>query len=422
MKAIRDFLNIIREAFNFAVFSLLAQKLRTGLSLVGVVLGIFSIVFVLSLIDSLKSNIENDMAQIGKDVVFVKKINFIELRSEADYMRQRSRPALTIGESKKLVELSNEIEAASFLAVTENESIKGNKTQLNNTLIMGITQAFTETSVVNIEAGRYFTELEQLHALPVTIISKEISDALFPIRGAINQNIYIKGVPHKVIGLLKEAGESMFNPNGGSMVYIPAKAFGKIYKLNAEQHDATFIVKPKPNIALEALQEEIAIKMRAIRRLKPYQENNFSSFSSAMIEEMMGEIFGIMNSVGAIIGIFALLVGAFGISNILSVSVKERTAEIGIQKALGARNIYILTQFLFEAVFLCVVGGLISLLIIYTIFELVNNQMDLSLRLILSERNILLGVVLSVVVGVLSGIFPAFKAARMHPVKAISAG
>ncbi|MCT4664882.1 MAG: ABC transporter permease [Flavobacteriales bacterium] len=417
---LRNLVNIIKEAFNFATYSLIAHKLRTSLSLFGIIIGIFSVVIIFAIVDSLERNIQNDIEQIGKDVIFVKKMSFFDIKTRADFIKQKGRPALSISEAKKLEKLCTSVEAISFLAGEEGITIKTPKTSVENVVVMGVTQNFSQTSTINVEEGRYFSELEQNTAGNVAIISKEISDILYPIRGALSQEVHYRGKKYTIIGILKRQGKSMFNQNGGSMLYLPAKTLGKIINLESDRFDASYIAKPKEGVSLTLLKSEIEQKYRSIRKLKPYQKNNFSTISSEMIQEMIGPVFAIMNSVGGIIGLFALLVGTFGISNIMSVSVKERTGEIGIQKALGAPKIYILIQFLFESIILSFLGGVLSLLFVQLVFNYSNNHLDIPFNLILSNNNVYLGIIISLIVGVLSGVFPAAKAANMHPVKAIA--
>lgn len=204
------------------------------------------------------------------------------------------------------------------------------------------------------------------------------------------------------------------------MVYIPIKTFGKYFQLKSDNYNPSIIISPKVGVTLDQLKEEAIGVLRNIRRLNPVEENNFAINSSDMIKEFLGDIFGKMNLVGIVIGIFALLVGMFGISNIMSVSVKERTAEIGIQKALGAKKSYILYQFLFESILLCLFGGILSLGLVFGLFAFINSEIDFGLTLVLGNNNIILGLIISVLVGVLSGIIPASRAANMHPVEAIS--
>lgn len=416
----KNIINIIRESFAFAVFSLLSQKLRTALSLVGVILGVFSVIVVLSLIDSMKRDLYKEVQSIGKDVLLVGKFPWDDEGGRQAWRKYQARPNVTIKEVDLLKKSLFYAKAVSYVAGEENLQAKSENEVIDGVVLYGASQEYPLTSVVNIEEGRYFKDIENIHGGYVAVVSKEICDYLYPFQKALGKSINIKGQKFKIIGILEASGESMFNNNGGKMVYIPIKTFGKYFQLKSDNHGSSIIISPKEGITLDQLKEEVIGVLRNIRRIRPVEENDFAVNSSDMIKEMLGSIFAIMNSVGIIIGIFALLVGMFGISNIMSVSVKERTAEIGIQKALGAKKSYILYQFLFESILLCLFGGILSLGLVFGLFALINSEIDFGLTLVLGNNNIILGLIISIVVGVLSGILPARRAANMHPVEAIS--
>ncbi len=416
----KDFINIIRESFSFAIFSLLSQKLRTALSLVGVILGVFSVIVVLSLIDSMKQDLYKEVQSIGKDVLLIGKYPWDNDGGRDAWRKYRARPNVSIKEVDLLKKSLYYAKAVSYLAGEENLQAKSENEVIEGVVLNGVSKEYPLTSVVNIEEGRYFNDIEGIHGGYVAVVSKEICDYLYPFQKPIGKEIILKGQKFKIIGVLEESGESMFNNNGGKMVYIPIKTFGKYFQLKSDNYGSSIIISPKPGVTLAQLKEEVIGVLRNIRRIRPIEESNFAVNSSDMIKEFLGNIFGTMNGVGIVIGIFALLVGMFGISNIMSVSVKERTAEIGIQKALGAKKSYILYQFLFESIILCLFGGILSLGLVFGLFALINSEIDFGLTLVLGNNNIILGIIISVVVGVLSGIMPARRAANMHPVEAIS--
>lgn len=416
----KDVINIIRESFSFAIFSLLSQKLRTALSLVGVILGVFSVIVVLSMIDSMKQDLYKEVQSIGKDVLLVGKYPWDDEGGRNAWRKYQARPNVSIKEVDLLKKSLHYAKAISYVAGEEDLQAKSDKEVIEGAVLYGISKEYPITSVMNIEKGRFFNDVENIHGGYVAIVAKEICDYLYPFQKPLGKEILIKGQKFKIIGVLEESGESMFNNNGGKMIYIPIKTFGKYFQLKSDNYGSSIIISPKEGVTLEQLKEEVIGVLRNIRRIRPVEENDFAINSSDMIKEFLGDIFGTMNGVGIIIGIFALLVGMFGISNIMSVSVKERTAEIGIQKALGAKKSYILYQFLFESIILSLFGGILSLGLVFGLFQLINSEIDFGLTLVLGNNNIILGLILSVIVGILSGIIPASKAANMHPVKAIS--
>mgnify|MGYP000138504678 CR=1 FL=1 len=416
----KDIINIIRESFSFAIFSLLSQKLRTALSLIGVILGVFSVIVVLSLIDSMKQDLYKEVQSIGKDVLLVGKYPWDDEGGRRAWRKYQARPTVSIKEADQLKKSLFYAKGVSYLAGEENLQAKSENEVIEGVVLYGTSKEYPTTSVINIENGRYFSDIEDIHGGYVAIVSKEICNYLYPFQKPLGKDIIIKGQKFQIIGVLEESGESMFNNNGGKMVYIPIKTFGKYFQLKSDNYNPSIIISPKVGVTLDQLKEEAIGVLRNIRRLNPVEENNFAINSSDMIKEFLGDIFGKMNLVGIVIGIFALLVGMFGISNIMSVSVKERTAEIGIQKALGAKKSYILYQFLFESILLCLFGGILSLGLVFGLFAFINSEIDFGLTLVLGNNNIILGLIISVLVGVLSGIIPASRAANMHPVEAIS--
>lgn len=415
-----NIINIIRESFAFAIFSLLSQKLRTALSLVGVILGVFSVIVVLSLIDSMKRDLYKEVQSIGKDVLLVGKYPWDDEGGRHAWRKYQARPNVTIKEVDLLKRSLYYAKAVSYVAGAEGLQAKSEKEVIEGTVLYGVSQEYPLTSVINIEEGRYFNDLENNNGGYVAVVSKEICEYLYPFQKALGKEIIIKGQKFKIIGVLEASGESMFNNNGGKMVYIPIKTFGKYYQLKSDDYGSSIIISPKEGISLDQLKEEVIGVLRNIRRIRPIEDSDFAVNSSDMIKQMLGSVFAVMNSVGIIIGIFALLVGMFGISNIMSVSVKERTAEIGIQKALGAKKSYILFQFLFESIILSLIGGILSLGLVFGLFALINSEIDFGLTLVLGNNNIIIGLIISIIVGVLSGIVPARRAANMHPVEAIS--
>lgn len=416
----RSLINIIRESFFYAIFSLVSNKLRTALSMVGVILGVFSVIVVLSLIDSMKQDLYSEVESIGKDVLLVGKYPWDDEGGRNAWRKYVARPNVSIKEAGQLKSKLNYAKGVSFLAGDEGVQVKTKKDVVEGAVLNGVSIGYSITSVINIEEGRFFNEMEDLHGGYVAVLSKEICDFLFPFQKALGKKVSIKGQNYQIIGILEESGESMFNNTGGKTIYIPIKTFGKYHQLKSDNFSSSILISPKEGITLAQLKEEVVGVLRNIRRTKPMEGSDFAVNSSDMIKAMLGSIFSVMNSVGIVIGIFALLVGMFGISNIMSVSVKERTAEIGIQKALGAKKAYILFQFLFESIILCLIGGILSLVLVYGLFTLLNTEIDFGLTLVLSQGNIILGIIISVVVGVFSGVIPARRAARMHPVEAIS--
>ncbi len=404
------------ESFRFAWQALRSNLLRTTLSLLGVTVGIFAIIAVFTLVDSLERNIRTSLSFIGDKVVYVQKWPWV-FSDDFQWWKFFQRPEPTYTEFRFL---SDRLEHAQAIVAMD---FKGRVTikHANNSmasLIQGTTFDYNKISDVPIVQGRYFTQQEVDVARNVAIIGADVADNLFPGEEATGQTFKINGLNYTVIGVQRRKGESILNVGGNPDIkcLIPYGAFAKMF------HS----VKPDIDIAIKGyddddglleLESEIRGLMRARRGLRPAQDDSFSINRPEALAAAIGGIFSVLTIAGWVIGGFSILIGGFGIANIMFVSVKERTNIIGIQKSLGAKNYFILFQFLFEAVLLSLVGGLAGILLVYLL-----SFMQLgSLELVLSAGNIALGLGVSSVIGILSGIIPAFSASRMDPVIAIRA-
>jgi putative ABC transport system permease protein len=252
------------------------------------------------------------------------------------------------------------------------------------------------------------------------IIGANIADELFPNGNPINQSIKVWGAKIDVIGVFKKEGNNIFGNSMDNQVVVPARFASNFEEFNSDNVNPLIAIRPKAGISNAELISELRGIMRSIRKVKPYAEDNFALNESNMISKGFEPIFNVLSIAGWFIGIFSLLVGGFGIANIMFVSVVERTSQIGIQKSIGAKRYFILSQFLFEAVFLSLIGGAIGLILIFLITLIVSASFDFSLTL--SMGNIMLGLTVSFVIGVLAGIVPAISASRLDPVEAIRQG
>jgi putative ABC transport system permease protein len=243
---------------------------------------------------------------------------------------------------------------------------------------------------------------------------------LFPNTNPINQSIKIWGAKVEIIGVFKKEGMSMMGPGLDRQVVVPAKFASNYEELTSDNVNPSLAIRPRPGVSNAELKSELRGILRSVRKIKPSSEDNFALNESDMITKGFEPIFNVLSIAGWFIGIFSLLVGGFGIANIMFVSVVERTSQIGIQKSIGAKRYFILSQFLFEAVFLSLIGGAIGLILIFLITLIVSASFDFSLTL--SMGNIMLGLTVSFVIGVLAGIVPAISASRLDPVEAIRQG
>lgn len=408
------FLQLTFESFRFAWHALKSNLLRTILSLLGVTVGIFAIIAVFTIIDSLEKNIRDSMAFLGDKVIYVQKWPW-SFGPNYPWWKYVNRPVPNAKEFRLLERNLENRQGVSIFDFKNSVTLKSGNNSIEGATVQGVSYDYNIVSEVPIEDGRYFSSQEADAAREVAIIGANVAESLFPTTDPIGKSLKIKGIPFKVIAVLEKQGSNMIGgPDFDNTSLIPYGAFSKMYTTRWSQ--PLIAVKGlETDEGLMELESEITGLMRSIRALKPSQEDNFALNRPEMAGNAITSVFSVINFSGAFISFFSILVGGFGIANIMFVSVKERTNIIGIQKSLGAKNYFILFEFLFEAVFLCVLGGGVGILIVYLLTFIPLG----SLEIILSFKNIMIGLGLSSIIGVLAGIIPAFMAARLDPVIAI---
>ena len=410
------FLRQTFESFRFAWQALRSNLLRTTLSLLGVTVGIFAIIAVFTLVDSLERNIRESLSFIGDKVVYVQKWPWI-FDGEMQWWKFFQRPEPTYNEYRFLSERLENAQAIVAMDFKGRVTVKNGNNSMAS-LIQGTTFDYNKISDVPIEQGRYFTQQEIDVARNVTIIGSDVAENLFPGQDPVGKSFKINSLNFMVIGVQQKKGESILNVGGNPDIkcLIPYGTFSKMF--NSINPRLTITIKGyDTDEGLLELESEIRGLMRTRRGLRPIQDDNFAINRPDAAAKAISGIFSVLTIAGWVIGGFSILIGGFGIANIMFVSVKERTNLIGIQKSLGAKNYFILFQFLFEAVLLSLVGGLAGIFLVYLLSFLSLGSLDLQL----SAANISLGLGVSSVIGILSGIIPAFSASRLDPVIAIRA-
>lgn len=405
---------LIAESFRFALVALVVNKVRTILSLLGITIGIFSIVAVFSVFDSLEKAIRDDINSLGDNVLFIQKWPWAMGGSDYPWWRYWQRPEANLRELRELERRSNAAEAFAFMVGTSRD-VSYMNTTIQNVAINAVSHDYARVLPFDLQEGRYFTPLESQTGRNVVIIGADIAETLFSSGNAVGKSIKIFGLRLDVIGVISKAGDDIFGNSDDDATIVPVNFFRNI--VDIRNRSTTILALARPNVTNDQLKDELTGIMRSVRKLKPGADDNFAINEMDIINRGFDQLFGVIAIVGWIIGGFSLLVGGFGIANIMFVSVKERTSQIGIQKSLGAKNYFILLQFLFEAVFLSIIGGIVGLLIVLVLS--VGVSQFTSFNLILSASNIILGISVSALIGLVSGFLPAWTAARLDPVEAM---
>ncbi|NOX86151.1 MAG: FtsX-like permease family protein [Chlorobi bacterium] len=405
---------LIIESIVFASRALVINKVRTILSLLGITIGIFSIISVFTVFDSLEKEIKDEINSLGSNVLFIQKWPWMMGGSNYPWWKYINRPEPKMSEMHELLKRSNTLENATLLFRVSRTAYYRNNS-MENIPVLAVSQDYNKVMKFDLQEGRYFTPTESKGGKNICIIGANVSKELFQGVDPIGKKIKLFGRKLQIIGVLKKEGKSVFGNPRDNYVLIPVNyALGMI---DARNIGTTIIVKAKPGISNDQMRDEITGIMRSIRKLSPREEDNFAINETDIITKGFSQLFAVIATVGWIIGGFSLLVGGFGIANIMFVSVKERTNQIGIQKSLGAKRYFILFEFLFEAIFLSVIGGVIGLIIVYILTYF--GESLVSFKLILSFWNIVLGLTVSAFIGLISGFIPSWNASRLNPVDAM---
>ena len=410
---------IIYESIIQAFQQLTGNKLRSFLSLLGITIGIFCIIGVLSAVDSLEFNIKSSFDKLGSNVVYVSKLPWKEI-SEDDYFKYLRRPNPNYFDYRAIKEKSDLAASVSYLLFLGRFQSSFRDNKLENVALVSVTHDYDEIYKLDIESGRYFSTLESSTGAERCIIGNKVASEVFGNLDPINREIQIMGRKFLVIGVIKKKGNDVFSfMDFDNAIIVPFEYGRKVMNINSNNahRGGMLSVKAKDNISTETLIDELTGIMRAHRKLKPIESENFSMNEASLLSKILEGFFKVLNLAGFVIGIFALLVGAVSVANIMFVSVKERTSIIGIKKALGARRLVILLEFLIESVILCIIGGVIGLLLIYGILLIVSFVLDFDI--FLSFKNIIIGILGSIIIGVLAGIIPAIQASGLDPVEAM---
>ena len=412
------YFRLLKESFAFALDALRNNKLRTLLSLLGVTIGIFSIIAVLAAVDSLDRKIKKDLSSLDKNTIYLMKFSFGP--SDIPKWKREQFPNVSYDEYQYLKGSLTGAENLCYQFFTKRESIKYESKTVSDLNTVPVSSEFSDIQKLDFQEGRFYNESESNSGAALVVLGYDVAKNLFDNEEAIGKKVRLYGQNFNVIGVLKKQGAGLFGDSNDSSIFLPSNFLRRTYGDNADFLTPVIILKPQKGIDIDAFKAELTQKLRNFRGIKTGQMDNFFINVLSGFTDLLDGIISQMNVVGWIIAGFSLLVGGFGIANIMFVSVKERTHLIGIQKSLGAKNKFILLQFLFEAIILSVIGGIIGLLLVWIISIVLTKTLDFDF--FLGMGNILLGTGLSGVIGLISGILPAITASRLDPVEAIRTG
>lgn len=414
---IRRSVEIVVSSFKMALQELWKNKLRTFLSLFGITIGIFCIIGVLATVNSLEQNIQNEVKTLGTNTIYVDKWDYSAGGGQNyPWWKYVNRPSPRYDELKQIKERTPSAKYAAF-KISISDKVEYENNQLSGVNIYGITEEFNDIQPVEIASGRYISESEFSQGSPAGVIGNEIAEKLFgePER-AVGKMVTVRGKKIIITGTIKKQGKTMI----GGWQFDQSLVLSYRYARNImdqKKADPLILVQGQDNLTSKALKDNLTGTMRAIRKLTPTKEENFTLNDVNDFSDAISEAFVSLNIGGWAIAALSLIVGMFGVANIMFVSVRERTGQIGLKKAIGAKKRIILTEFLLESAFLCIIGGFIGLTLVFLLTQVLTSALNFPVYI--STSNLALAIGICIVVGVIAGYIPARQAARMDPVVAI---
>lgn len=390
--------------------------------MLGISIGIFSITMIFTLVNTLQYSVTLNLSSLGSTILYVH--NWPWKDNSEDWFKYFNRPKVSLADYEKL---NNELKyatAINFSYIKNGSTVKYLKKTAEGTQIVGCTYDFIFVNNFEMEKGRFLSEFEISGARKVCVLGNQVAKNFFDKSiNPIGEEIIVRGKKFKVVGVIAPQGDmNIFGPSIDYQVIIPYTTFANTFDVTKRSVDRLITIKAESPEKVYEVENQIVGLLRAKRGLKPSQEDNFSINKQEALMNQFDQIFGSLNIGGTVISLFSLLVGGFGIANIMFVSVKERTVEIGIQKALGSTQLFILQQFLLEAIILCVIGGLMGIFFLFMVSGLLQwliYMADLKFVMTIKWQDILLGIGLSAMIGIFSGFLPAYTASKLDPVEAM---
>lgn len=405
------FLFELKESMMIALRAIRANKIRSILTMLGIIIGVTSVVVMTTAIKGIDNSFQNGISALGSDVLYIDKWAWF---SNEDWWKMRNRKNLTMEEYEEFKSKAK-LPLATAPVANTRQTVKYEDRRTDGVNINGSSADYVRTTNFTFSEGRFYSEIEGKSSRQVAVLGSELAKNLFPRENAIDKTIKVGGVNYKVVGVLTEQGSFMlgdFNPD--NQVFVP---IGTIFKnfTNQMHGSVTFNVRAASPALLEDTKAEAEGIMRKIRGLTYDEENDFSINQQEGLMDNYNSVVGVIQVAGLFITGLSLFVGAIGIMNIMFVSVKERTKEIGLRKAIGAKRRTILGQFLLESSTICLMGGLIGLLLAILLSMMVNQFIPTSVQ----YDAVIVAILISLLTGVIAGLAPAYTAAKMDPVEAL---
>jgi len=401
----------LKEGLLIALKAIRANKVRAALTTLGIVIGVCSVALMATAINGIDRAFESGISSLGADNLYIDKWPWF---SNVEFWKIRNRKNITLNQVEQYTNLAR-LPLAVAPTLWSIKKVQNGENFVEGTLITGTTDAYLDTTNFEFERGRFFTEIESAGSRDVAVLGYKIADHLFGLENPLDKQVKIDRHKFKIVGVLEKQGNDLlgnFNPD--NQIYMPVGAVFKHFE-RASRRSVVLVVRAPNTAMIDATKEEAIGLMRRVRGLKYNEVNDFSINQQEGLTQNFNQITGVIKIAGLFITGLSLLVGAIGIMNIMFVSVKERTKEIGIRKAIGAKKRTILGQFLIESSLICLLGGLIGLLLAILLSTAISKVLPTSVQF----GTVLLAITISIITGVMSGLAPAFTAAKMDPVEAL---
>lgn len=419
MGSIALILHLTAEGLRFALHALWSNRLRTFLSLLGITIGIFAVISVFTFVDSWNRKIRSSLSSLGDDVVYIQKWPW-EFGGDYPWWKYMNRPSTQFREMEWLRSRTQSARAVTMTYNLDGGNATAGDLSMGAITVRAVAADFQLLRAFDLQSGRYFHSSELDRGSRSLILGARAAEELFPAGNALGKQVNVMGQRLRVVGVLVAEGNNALGTSLDQEFLVPLNLIRRIKGNNLDEANPMILAGPAEGIPVAELKAELRGHLRAFRRLKPTQEDNFAINQVSFLANQLEMLFASMRLIGWLIGGFSMLVGGFGIANIMFVSVFERIGQIGIQKAMGARNGFIMWQFLVESMILSLMGGVLGVILVEVMARLASALLDE--ELMLTFDNIVLALGVSTLIGVVAGLLPALRASRLDPVEAIRMG